>query len=88
LDGVFLSFFVSGDSLEGVVNVRLQMYCSTTIKLAYYASQLAQRDICTYCAEFGAERDRDTLKTHHIVLSSCAECMRMVKIVSKRIPNF
>ena len=52
--------------------------------LAYYASQLAQPYICTYCAEVGAERDRDTLQTHRIVLPVCAECMRMGKTVRKR----
>jgi len=81
-----MSSFVSGDSLEGVVNVRLQMDCTTPIEFAYYASQLAQPDICTYCAEVGAQRDSESLKTHRIVLPVCDECVRKGKTVPKRNP--
>jgi hypothetical protein len=45
-----------------------------------------QPDTCTYCAEVGAERYRDTLEIHHIILPVCAECMRMGKTVPKRNP--
>jgi hypothetical protein len=34
---------------------------------------VVQPDICAYCAEVGAERDRDTLETHRIVLPVFAE---------------
>jgi hypothetical protein len=47
---------------------------------------VVQPDICAYCAEVGAERDRDTLETHRIVLPVFAECMRMGKTVPKINP--
>ena len=63
------------------------MYLTTPIEFAKYASKLLQPDICT-CAEVGAERHKDTLKTHHIVLSICGECMRMGKTDSQEKSHF
>ncbi|XP_052071153.1 uncharacterized protein LOC127709592 [Mytilus californianus] len=48
----------TGDALEGVVNVRLQIDCNTHVEFPYYASTLAQPDICAFCAAVGSTNSR------------------------------
>lgn len=76
----------TGDALEGVVNVRLQIDCNTHVEFPYYASTLAQPDICAFCAAVGATKDQDAIKTHHIVLPVCRDCVIIGKLPPKRNP--
>ncbi|XP_052099583.1 uncharacterized protein LOC127734054 [Mytilus californianus] len=73
----------TGDALEGVVNVCLQIDCNTHVEFMYYASTLAQPDIC---AAVGATKDQDAIKTHRIVLPVCRDCVIIGKLPPKRNP--
>ncbi|CAC5383169.1 unnamed protein product [Mytilus coruscus] len=75
-----------GDALEGVVNVCLQIDCNTHVEFPYYASTLAQPDICAFCAAVGATKDQDAIKTHRIVLPVCRDCVIIGKLPPKRNP--
>ncbi|XP_071161424.1 uncharacterized protein [Mytilus edulis] len=76
----------TGDALEGVVNVRLQIDCNTHVEFPYYASTLAQPDICAFCAAVGATKNQDAIKTHRIVLPVCRDCVVIGKLPPKRNP--
>ncbi|WAR24991.1 ARM10-like protein [Mya arenaria] len=77
-----------GDSLEGVVSVRLQMDCSTPIKFPYYAGNnpvAVRKDICCHCGEGGTERDAALLQKYKTVLPVCRAC-KLIKDIPKRNP--
>ena len=67
---------ISGDSLQGVVFVRLQLCCTTPVEQAYYAAaSITRKDICCYCAEPNSERDPEALL--------CYPCVRHAVILEK-----
>ncbi|XP_052057746.1 uncharacterized protein LOC127698366 [Mytilus californianus] len=76
----------TGDALEGVVNVHLQIDCNTHVEYPYYDSTLAQPDICAFCVAVGATRDQDAIKSYRIVLPVCRDCVIIGKLPPKRNP--
>ena len=88
---IFLSIsniycYILEDELHGLVFVRLQLACNNHIEYAYYSSSIGRNDICCYCATERAERDKEALKTHKIVLPLCSGCKAKKKPVLKRNP--
>ncbi|XP_053376613.1 uncharacterized protein LOC123531671 [Mercenaria mercenaria] len=78
-----------GDSLQGIVFVRLQLCCSSPVELPYYsaASQVVGRkDICCYCTEDGV-KDEESLKTYRVLLPLCESCKNLGKKIIKRLPK-
>ena len=84
-----LCYYISGDHLQGVVFVWLQLSCNSPVEVAYYsASHITRQDICCYCAATeDAERDQESLKTHRVVLPICKSCKHADKPVIKRLPR-
>ncbi|WAR01912.1 hypothetical protein MAR_008470 [Mya arenaria] len=79
---------IPGDSLEGVVSVRLQMDCSTPIEFPYYAGNnpvAVRKDICCHCGEGGTEIDAALLQKYKTVLPVCRAC-KLIKDIPKRNP--
>ena len=70
----------TGDALEGVVNVWLQYtYRFCILRLYPFAA-------CAFCAAVGATKDKEALKTHHILLPVCRDCIIIGKLPPKRNP--
>ena len=78
-----LCYYISGDHLQGVVFVRLQLSCNSPVEVAYYsASHITRQDICCYCAATeDAERDQESLKTHRVVYQSA----RVVNMLTSQL---
>lgn len=55
----FFFFYLKGDSLHGVIFVRMQMDCNTSVEYAYYSSASGQtrKDRSCHCGEENVERD-------------------------------
>ena len=81
--------YFSGHVLEGVISVKLQLDCATHVEYAYYAEKnivAVKRDTCCHCAQGGAERSQDLLKSYQVVLPVCQQCIMIGKSVPKRNP--
>ncbi|XP_033743220.1 uncharacterized protein LOC117329392 [Pecten maximus] len=77
----------TGDALQGMVFVKLQLACNTHIEFAYYATGFATRkDVCCHCAVDGVQRDANLLKQYRVVLPVCADCLLAGKDSVKRNP--
>ena len=82
-----LFLFETGDALQGIVFVRLQLNCGMPIEFTYYSSSaITRKDLCCHCATEGIERDQEVLKQYKVVLPVCELCKSAGKGIPKRGP--
>ena len=65
-----------GDELHGIVFVRLQICCKSSMEFSYYSSNIGKQDLCSYCVNTGAEKDKELVKSYKVVLPICGECKK------------
>lgn len=58
-----------------LIFIRLNIQCDSPVEIAYYSSKLSRPDICYYCAESGAELQRDLKKSYKSVFPVCCTCL-------------
>lgn len=82
-----LFLFETGDALQGLVFVRLQLNCVMPIEYTYYSSTaVTRKDVCCHSAVEGVDRDKELLKQFKIVLPVCEGCKTGGKPIPRRNP--